>query len=112
MIATRAANGSLVIAAWNLVDPGRQGATRTMDLVFRGVPSDARVSIQTVDQENGNVLTKYKAMGSPLDPTPAQVEELNRETALPAPQQTHLAGGRLKLTLTPDALDLVTVETR
>ena len=112
VIATRAANGSLVIAAWNLVDPGRQGATRTMDLVFRGVPSDARVSIQTVDQENGNVLTKYKAMGSPLDPTPAQVEELNRETALPAPQQTHLAGGRLKLTLTPDALDLVTVETR
>ena len=112
VIATRAANGSLVIAAWNLVDPGRQGATRTMDLVFRGVPSDARVSIQAVDQDHGNVLPKYKAMGRPLDPTPAQVEELNRETALPAPKQEHLTGGRLKLTLTPDALDLVTVETR
>jgi hypothetical protein len=38
------------------------------------------------------------------------VEQLNQETALPPPTQTHLIGGHLKLTLMPDALDLVTVE--
>lgn len=112
VIATKAANDSLVVAAWNLVDPGEHGTTRTMELTFQHVAPDAHVTIQTVDQDHGNVLPKYRAMGSPLDPTPAQVETLNRETALPPPERGHLSGGRLKLTLTPDALDLVTVETR
>ncbi|HZZ40540.1 MAG TPA: glycosyl hydrolase family 39 [Acidobacteriaceae bacterium] len=110
VIATKAKDGSLRVAAWNLVDPGKVGSTRTLDLEFRGVPADARVTIATVDKDHGNVLPKYKAMGSPLDPTPKQVEELNRETALPPPTETHLSGGHLRLTLTPDALDLVTVE--
>lgn len=109
VIATKAANGSLVVAAWNLADPGQTGTTKTMDLVFRAVPQNAKVTIETVDEDHGNVLPKYRAMGSPADPTPAQVQELNRETALPPPQQTHLTGGHLKLTLTPDALDLITV---
>jgi xylan 1,4-beta-xylosidase len=112
VIATRSVDGSLVIAAWNLVDPGQQGPARTIDLVFHNVPADARITIQTVDEDHGNVLLKYRAMGSPLDPTPAQVEQLNRETALPSPRPDHLTHGRLKLTLTPDALDLVTVATR
>ncbi|HEV2133419.1 MAG TPA: glycosyl hydrolase family 39 [Terracidiphilus sp.] len=112
VIATKTSNGSLVIAAWNLVDPGQQGHARTIDLVFHNVPADARITIQAVDEDHGNVLPKYRAMGSPLDPTPAQVEQLNRETALPPPQPEHLTHSRLKLTLTPDALDLVTVETR
>ncbi len=112
VIATTTDNGNLAVAAWNLVDPGEHGATHTMDLVFQHVPPDARVTIQTVDQDHGNVLPKYRAMGSPLDPTPAQAAQLNRETALPPPTQAHLSAGHLQLTLKPDALDLVTVEDR
>lgn len=110
VIVTRRSDGSLAVAAWNLADPGDQGTTRTMNLVFRDVPPAARVTIQRVDSGHGNALPKYAAMGKPSDPTPAQVERLNRETALPAPEETHLSGGRLELTLTPDALDLITVE--
>ncbi|MGA8531476.1 MAG: glycosyl hydrolase family 39 [Acidobacteriaceae bacterium] len=110
VIATKAQDGSLRVAAWNLVDPGQSGPTRTITLDFRGVPPDARVTIATVDKDHGNVLPKYRAMGSPLDPTPKQVNELNQETALPAPTETHLTAGHLNLTLTPNALDLVTVE--
>ena len=112
LIVTRAADGSLVIAAWNLVDPGRQGNTSHLTLEFRGISADAPVTIQSVDSQHGNVLPKYAALGSPVDPTPAQVEELNRETALAAPKQQHLTGGRLDLTLTPDALDLITIRTQ
>ncbi len=108
-IATRAADGSLRVVAWNIVDPGTQGPTRTVRLVFSGLPSDAPVSIERVDSDHGNVLPKYRAMGSPIDPTPEQVKELNRETALGAPDQTHLNGGALNLTLTPNALVLVEV---
>jgi xylan 1,4-beta-xylosidase len=106
-IATRAADGSLRVVAWNPVDPGTQGTTRTMNLVFSGVPADAPVSIERVDVDHGNVLPKYRAMGSPVDPTPEQVRELNRETDPGRPQHTHLQGSSLNLTLTPNALVLV-----
>jgi len=109
VIVTKASDGSLAIAAWNLVDPGQNGQTRAMTLVFRNLPAGAQVSIQRVDTDHGNVLPKYEAMGSPLDPTPAQVEQLNHETALPAPDQAPLRDGRLQLTLTPNALFLVVV---
>ena len=56
------------------------------------------------------MLHYYKAMGSPEDPTPAQVEELNRESALPQAQQTTLRDGKLSLTLTPNALVLIKVQ--
>jgi xylan 1,4-beta-xylosidase len=112
VIVTKTQDGSLAIAAWNLVDPDKTGQTRTMDLVFRNLPASAQVSIQRVDADHGNVLPKYDAMGSPLDPTAAQVEQLNRETALPAPDEAPLRDGRLELTLTPNALFLVVVHNK
>ena len=81
-----------------------------MDLVFQGIPGNANVTLQRVDSKHGNVLPRYAAMGKPLDPSPAQVEQLNRETALPAAEQTHLSDGKLKLELEPNALVLVKVE--
>ena len=107
VIVTKASDGGLAIAAWNLVDPDQHGATRQIDLVFHNLPAASRVTIQRVDDEHGNVLPHYAAMGKPLSPTPNQVEELNRETALPAPEQVNLQGGRLQLTLSPNALVLV-----
>jgi len=108
-IVTKLADGGLAVAVWNLVDPGEKGSTRTMRMEFRNVAPDAEVSIQRVDDEHGNVLPKYAAMGKPLDPTDAQVEELNRETALGAPARTRLKNGGLDLRLEPDALVLVKV---
>jgi len=80
-----------------------------MELTFQGVPAEANVTLQRVDSEHGNVLPRYAAMGKPLDPTPAQVEQLNRETALHPSQPTHLTDGKIELRLEPNALMLVTV---
>ena len=110
IIVTETANGGLAIAAWNLVDPDQHGTTQTMNLEFRNVPPDARVSIQRVDGDHGNVLKEYEVMGRPLDPTADQVEQLNHRTALPAPEDARLQGGKMQLTLTPDALVLIRVE--
>jgi xylan 1,4-beta-xylosidase len=109
VIVTTNAAGGLAIAAWNLVDPGQHGDTRTVQLIFQGVSADANVSLQRVDNRHGNVLPRYAAMGNPLDPTPVQVEQLNRETALPPRQQTHLTNGELELPLEPNALVLIEV---
>ena len=51
-------------------------------------------------------------MGSPLDPTEAQVEQLNKETALGAPENLALTDGKLNLKLDANALVLVKVGAR
>jgi xylan 1,4-beta-xylosidase len=110
VIATRSANGEIEVAAWNLVDPGAQGTDKNIDLEFRHVPGDAHASVQQLDADHGNVLKEYAAMGSPLDPTPKQVDQLNRATALPAPGEQRLNGGRLEITLPADSLVLIKVQ--
>ena len=110
IIVTKTADGGLAIAAWNLVDPDQQGGAKVIDMAIHHVASDARVTIERVDAEHGNVLKDYAAMGQPLDPTQAQVDQLNRETALPAPEQARLHDGQLRLSLTPNALVLIRVQ--
>jgi xylan 1,4-beta-xylosidase len=109
VIVTKDAHGNLIVAAWNLVDPDQKGSTQTMQLAFRGVAENAPVSMQRVDDDHGNVLKAYAAMGKPLDPMPEQVQQLNRETAPGPPETTALKNGMLELKLEPDALLLVTV---
>jgi xylan 1,4-beta-xylosidase len=109
-IVTKLKDNALVIATWNLVDPEDPGGPKTVKLQFLNVPRNAEVLIQRVDNEHGNVLPKYAAMGKPLDPTEAQVEQLNQETALGPPERVQLKGGELELSLERDALVLVKVK--
>ena len=109
VIVTRGADKEIDVAAWNLVDPGQQSTARTMKFVFSNVAPNARVTIQRVDSDHGNALRNYAAMGSPVDPTPEQVEQLNRETEIPAPAETRLASGTLELKVSPNALILIKV---
>ena len=108
VIVTKTPSG-LALLVWNLTDPDQHGEARTVRLNFSHVQPNEKVSIERVDEEHGNVLKHYRAMGSPLNPTPAQVEQLNRETALPPPERTTLQGGKLELKLTPNALVLVKI---
>jgi xylan 1,4-beta-xylosidase len=108
-IVTKTADGGLAIVVWNLVDPDQQGSSRRVTLSFAHVAPTARATVERIDEEHGNVLKHYAAMGSPLDPTEAQVDQLNRETALPAPEEVKLNAGKLELSLTPNALVLVKV---
>lgn len=109
VIVTKTSQGDLAVAVWNLVDPGKRGSNQTVALHFRHVSPQAQVTLERVDSDHGNVLPKYAAMGSPINPTPDQAEQLNKQTALPLPEQTRLTNGDLKLTLTPNTLVLVKV---
>ncbi len=118
ILVTRTAEGTLAIAVWNLVDPppqngpaltSAQSTAATIVLHFTGIPSEAPVTIQKVDDEHGNVLPFYARLGRPTYPTPAQVEALNHSTALPPPQQLTLRGSELTLNLEPNALALIQI---
>ncbi len=120
VIVTEGSDGSLIIAAWNIGDPAADGEPsstlhakpKTMTLLLHGVAANARISLQRVDNEHGNVLPVYAAMGKPQYPTPAQVAEMNRKTALPARETVTLKDGRLTLTLEPNALALLRISSR
>jgi xylan 1,4-beta-xylosidase len=112
-IVTISSDGSLVIAEWNLVDPDNESRkmaqTRTITYVVNGVAPTAIATVQRVDNEHGNVLSAYTAMGSPTSPTPTQVEQLNKVTTLPAPESVRLDKGQLTLKLEPNALLLIKI---
>jgi xylan 1,4-beta-xylosidase len=110
ILVTRVANGGIAIAAWNLVDPDQRGTDRKMDLHISGVAPNATVKLQHVDRDHGNVLPQWVAMGKPKNPTPAQAEQLNRETALPLPEQTALRNGVLHVKLSQNALVLIQID--
>jgi xylan 1,4-beta-xylosidase len=115
VLVTRRGDGALAIVVWNLVDPAvpegdSKRVARHVILQFSGVPSDANVTISRVDEAHGNALPLYRKMGSPQYPTPAQAEQLNRFSALPAPGPERLRNENLSFDLPVNALMLVTVE--
>ena len=77
VIVTKRKDGGLAIAVWNLVDPDKKGSAKKVRLVFENVPSNAPVDVSRVDDEHGNALAAYRALGSPRYPTEEQVAKMN-----------------------------------
>jgi xylan 1,4-beta-xylosidase len=111
VLVTRRKDGTLVVAAWNLVDMDKvaDGKSTTIRLKFAGVAPGARVVIERVDETHGNPLRAYAAMGSPRYPTRKQVTEMNKASAFPTPEDSALKDGRLELTLPVNGLAVIEV---
>ncbi len=109
-IVTKLADGSLAIVVWNLVPPTSTPHSTTMTLHFEGLSPKARTTVQRVDEEHGNVTPFYKALGSPVSPTEAQVKELNEKSEPSSPEEISLKNNSLTLTLGPNALVLLHVK--
>jgi xylan 1,4-beta-xylosidase len=108
-IVTRRRDGTLAVAIWNLVDPDTTGTSRTIRLVLQNAGSNSTATVTRVDDDHGNTLRAYQALGSPLDPTEQQVEKLNSTTAVAASAPQRFEGGSLQLSLQPNALALVDI---
>ncbi|MGD0910484.1 MAG: glycosyl hydrolase family 39 [Terracidiphilus sp.] len=111
LLVTRRADGTLVVAAWNLVDMDKvaEGKPITLRLTFKGVAAGSKVSIERLDESHGNPLIAYGKMGSPRYPTQAQVAALNKASALPPPEHKALTGDRLDVTLPVNGLAIVEI---
>ena len=108
-LVTRRADGTLVLAVWNLVDPDQRGTSRPVQFEFSGVNSNSQVLIQRVDEDHGNTLAAYQAMGKPRYPTQAQITQLNSAATLPQPQRAMLSEGKLRLSIPVNGLLLLTI---
>ncbi len=111
LLVTRRTDGTLVVAAWNLVgmDKVAQGTPITLHLAFKGVAPVAGITIHRVDEKHGNPMKAYRAMGSPRYPTQAQIKALNQASALQSPEKQRLANGRMDLTLPVNGLAIIDI---
>jgi len=107
VLVTRRDDGTLAVAAWNLVDPDQPGAPRFFRFEFRGVKPDVQLRLTRADAQHGNTLVAYEAMGRPRYPTAAQIRQLNARAGLRAPQTLLLKNGNIYLELPPDGLALL-----
>ena len=109
VLVTQASDGSLVIAVWNLVNPGSAGAPKTVKLQFKGMKPDAHVAVRRVDEEHGNTLGLWENMGSPRYPTQNQLEDLRLQSRPSAAESESLSDGSLTLELPVNGLALLQV---
>jgi xylan 1,4-beta-xylosidase len=68
VLITKKKDGTLVLAAWNLADPGATVAAKSITFTLQGVKGNAAVSISRVDHEHGDVLAAYDKMGRLIIP--------------------------------------------
>lgn len=119
-LATKRSDGAVVLALWNYAPPFGEGATYTpppanpgpakmFTVKLSGVSANAAVTILRLDEDHGNVLKVYDAMGRPDDPTREQILALRRAGRSSEPEQTHLKDGNLSVSIPPQGLVVVTV---
>ena len=107
VLVTRRKDGSLAVAAWNMVPPDQTGSTKTIHLRFEHLPAGRRAFISRVDREHGDVHPAYEHMGQPLYPTQQQIKALQQAAQLPAPEIRELTGNDLTLDIVPDGLIVI-----
>jgi xylan 1,4-beta-xylosidase len=106
VLVTRRKNGTLVIAAWNMVSPGAEGPPKDVTVVFRQ-KAPSQVDIYHVDPHHGDSQRAYQAMGSPPYPTQAHVRQLRAAAQLPAPEVHDLKNGSVTIQIPANGLVLL-----
>jgi xylan 1,4-beta-xylosidase len=122
-LATKRSGGALVIALWNYAAPDGTGAiytpppatrgpSKAFTLNLSGVAQNTSVTVYRVDEDHGNVIKTYDAMGRPAFPSREQIVKL-REAGRAAPaEKAFLKRGSLSIEVPPQGLVVITVGDR
>jgi len=123
-LVTRRKDGTIVIAAWNLVEPDATGADKTVTFELRNLGAfrantrhgltmeiaGTKATARRVDMTHGDTLDAWKKMGSPKYPSQAQIEAL-RKASDPGPaEDVPIRDHKLTLTLPPMGLAVIEVK--
>jgi xylan 1,4-beta-xylosidase len=105
-LVTRRKDGTLVFAAWNMVDPGATSAPKEVEFKFE----HARISsvlVTRLDPDHGDLHKAYADMGSPRYPTKEQIEKLRKAAKLSAAERHAVKNGSVVLTIAAQGLVLI-----
>jgi len=118
---TETASGTLAIALWDYAPPTGTGASYTMptspagpaktfDLELKNVAPNAVAEVWRVDDDHGNAVKAFDAMGRPPgDLTQQQVAPLRAAGEMAPPERMHLEHGNLHLTVPAHGLAVVVI---
>jgi xylan 1,4-beta-xylosidase len=109
ILATRRADGTIVIALWNTPVVGGGGESKEVVLQLNSLMGHRKATLYRVDADHGSLLKSYAAMGSPAYPTPAQIQTLRQAAQLSAPETIPVRKSQIAVQLAPDALVLIEV---
>ena len=108
-------NGTIAVLVWNYHDDDLPAPAADVELSIEGLPNGrAELTHYRVDREHSNAYEVWKRQGSPQQPTPQQVAELERAgqlQMLAPPEQVTVADGRvvLKFTLPRQGVSLIII---
>ncbi|HYM79565.1 MAG TPA: glycosyl hydrolase family 39 [Candidatus Dormibacteraeota bacterium] len=108
-LVTRRKDGTLVVALWNMADPGAKGAPRALELKFEHAQVSS-VKETRLDPDHGDVHKAYEAMGSPRYPTREQIEKLRTAARLSPPEVHEVKNASLTLIIPAHGLVLLEVK--
>ena len=111
-LATRKADGSLVIAVWNYAQPESAGSSRQVKLAINGLIGPHHLRIHLLDRDHGSTLAAWEAMGRPNNPSRQQLESLQKMAELSPPEERLIrsgAGAANIIELPPHSLALIEV---
>jgi xylan 1,4-beta-xylosidase len=107
---TRRPDGTLVIAAWNLFLPEEAGQSKTITLVFKGLPgARRRAAVYRLDATHGSLAATYDQLGKPPYPTQTQIAQLRRASEIPPPDSIQLENGKITIKLPPQGLAVIEI---
>jgi len=109
VLVTRREDGTVVVAAWNLVEPDATGPDKTITLDLQGGVADASATITRSDAQHGDTLAAWDRMGKPRYPTFQQIAALKKASEPGPPEVRRLHDGQLTLTLPPMGLAVVEI---
>jgi xylan 1,4-beta-xylosidase len=107
VLVTRKANGTLIVALWNIFPLDESGSAKDFVLHFSNLKGKRVATITVIDRGHGSPLPAYEKMGRPQYPTQAQLQELRKSAALPGSSSQALKNGTLSVTLQPQGLALI-----
>jgi xylan 1,4-beta-xylosidase len=94
---------SAAIMIWNYHDEDKQGAAELIKININGVPAQkVTVTEFRIDNEHSNSYEVWKKMGSPKDPSVAQINELEKAGQLKTmskPGKVNVAGGKVEVAI-------------
>ncbi len=106
-LVTRRADGSLVMAVWNLFPPEQTGESKDVTIRLEGQTGKLHATIYRLDSTHGSPLNRYMEMGNPVNPTPKELDELRRAAELPPPETKSLSHGEIAISLPPQGLAII-----
>ena len=109
VIATRRADGAVVVAFYNHVSEfGRFGRTEAIPFEADGLPERYELRRWRIDQVFSNAFTAWSRLGSPTQPTVWEREQISRHARLEEARDMIAGGGTFsgEVVLTPNSVEL------